>query len=122
MFKYRFDEYRKAWICCKNVGTSRTFYECKNKELAYKLCTALNEGTMTCRGSKELGTACGKCVKCECTIDPIITNKKKEKSSLDKLLLNMYRLVLQVEAGPRDELLEQLNKLTELVEDYENNL
>ena len=62
-----FSQERHSWCVFKKESEleMRFLWRCHNQKAAEKLAKDVNEGTTICRGSKELGTSCGKCVKCE---------------------------------------------------------
>jgi hypothetical protein len=62
-----FSHERNQWCVYKKESsvTMRMLWRCHTKEGAEKLADEVNNGAAICRGSKELGSACGKCVKCE---------------------------------------------------------
>ena len=62
-----FSQERNAWcVFKKETDTTMSFlWRCHTKKDAHKLAEDVNNGAAICRGSKELGTACGECVKCK---------------------------------------------------------
>jgi hypothetical protein len=60
---------RGAWCVFKRLDdfTMSFLWRCHTQEAAKKLADDVNNGATICRGSKYLGGACGKCVKCELT-------------------------------------------------------
>lgn len=58
---------RASWcVFRKENDISMLFlWKCHNENAAKKLAADVNSGTAICKGCKELGTNCGKCVKCE---------------------------------------------------------
>ena len=57
-----------AYFVGKQEGCiTQLIWKCIDENKAIKFANALNsDKCITCRGSKKLGTACGKCIKCEC--------------------------------------------------------
>ena len=66
----RFSYERSAPCVYRNIDelSSVFMYQCKSQAGAVKLADELNSGASVCRGDKKLGTACGKCIKCELVI------------------------------------------------------
>ena len=62
---------RDAWCVYRRESSVGMVFlwRCHTQKAAEKLAREVNSGTAICRGSKELGTACGQCIKCELTGD-----------------------------------------------------
>ena len=62
---------RIAWCVYVRVDdlTMEYRWRCHNEKAARKLARDINDGAEICRGSRDLGSACGKCVKCELSKD-----------------------------------------------------
>ncbi|WP_299076408.1 hypothetical protein [uncultured Paraglaciecola sp.] len=61
---------RSAWCVFKRLTDTamQLLWPCHNEGDAKELAKKMNEGAVVCRGSKTLGTACKKCIKCELTL------------------------------------------------------
>jgi len=59
-----------AWCVFDRLDdlTMRILWPCHTQKAAEKLAEDINNGATVCGGSKELGTACKKCAKCELTV------------------------------------------------------
>lgn len=68
-YKSQYSHGFKKYFVAKVEGKEiELIWACISEVKSIKFASALNSGTVVmCRGCKILGTACGHCMKCECT-------------------------------------------------------
>jgi len=64
-----YSQNRGSWCVFKKLNDTemKFLWCCHNKNSAEKLSNEIKNGAEICRGSKEFGSNCGSCVKCELT-------------------------------------------------------